>query len=55
MQLRVELADANKPSGDDAPGEELPPGTEDLPDPAKVSAPSVVRGLLNMAGVGKGV
>uniref|UniRef100_A0A8C1PNX1 Pre-mRNA-processing factor 39 n=1 Tax=Cyprinus carpio TaxID=7962 RepID=A0A8C1PNX1_CYPCA len=35
VQLRVELANANKPSGDDAPGEELPPGTEDLPDPAK--------------------
>uniref|UniRef100_A0A8C1PQD3 Pre-mRNA-processing factor 39 n=1 Tax=Cyprinus carpio TaxID=7962 RepID=A0A8C1PQD3_CYPCA len=30
VQLRVELANANKPSGDDAPGEELPPGTEDL-------------------------
>lgn len=55
MQLRVELADANKPSGDDAPGDELPPGTEDLPDPAKVSTSSVVRGLLNMAEVGKGV
>ncbi|XP_059367964.1 pre-mRNA-processing factor 39 isoform X2 [Carassius carassius] len=35
VQLRVELANANKPNGDDAPGEELPPGTEDLPDPAK--------------------
>ncbi|KAK7151334.1 hypothetical protein R3I93_012312 [Phoxinus phoxinus] len=35
VALRVELANANKPSGDDAPGEELPPGTEDLPDPAK--------------------
>ncbi|XP_073709290.1 pre-mRNA-processing factor 39 isoform X2 [Garra rufa] len=35
VQLRVELANANKPSGDDAPGEELPPGTDDLPDPAK--------------------
>uniref|UniRef100_A0A671MDW6 Pre-mRNA-processing factor 39 n=1 Tax=Sinocyclocheilus anshuiensis TaxID=1608454 RepID=A0A671MDW6_9TELE len=35
VQLRVELANENKPSGDDAPGEELPPGTEDLPDPAK--------------------
>ncbi|TRY57930.1 hypothetical protein DNTS_009818 [Danionella cerebrum] len=37
VQLRVELANANKPSGDDTPAEELPPGTEDLPDPAKVS------------------
>lgn len=55
VQLRVELANANKPNGDDAPGEELPPGTDDLPDPAKVRAPSVVRGLLNMAEVGKGV
>ncbi|XP_026104509.1 pre-mRNA-processing factor 39-like isoform X1 [Carassius auratus] len=35
VQLRVELANANKPNGDDAPGEELPPGTDDLPDPAK--------------------
>ncbi|XP_067274436.1 pre-mRNA-processing factor 39 isoform X2 [Pseudorasbora parva] len=35
VALRVELANANKPSGDDAPGEELPPGTDDLPDPAK--------------------
>ncbi|XP_073788301.1 pre-mRNA-processing factor 39 isoform X3 [Danio rerio] len=40
VSLRVELANANKPSGDEdaeteAPGEELPPGTEDLPDPAK--------------------
>ncbi|XP_051511538.1 pre-mRNA-processing factor 39-like isoform X2 [Myxocyprinus asiaticus] len=35
VQLRVELANANKPNEDDAPGEELPPGTEDLPDPAK--------------------
>ncbi|XP_051500283.1 pre-mRNA-processing factor 39-like [Myxocyprinus asiaticus] len=35
VQLRVELANANKPNGDEAPCEELPPGTEDLPDPAK--------------------
>ncbi|XP_056619960.1 pre-mRNA-processing factor 39 isoform X1 [Triplophysa dalaica] len=35
VQLRVELANANRPDGDDAPGEELPPGVEDLPDPAK--------------------
>ncbi|XP_055041347.2 pre-mRNA-processing factor 39 [Misgurnus anguillicaudatus] len=35
VQLRVELANANRPNGDDAPGEELPPGTDDLPDPAK--------------------
>lgn len=40
VALRVELANANKPSGDDAPGEELPPGTEDLPDPAKVREPT---------------
>ncbi|XP_043075024.1 pre-mRNA-processing factor 39 isoform X2 [Puntigrus tetrazona] len=39
VQLRVELANANKPSGDDAPGEELPPGTDDLPDPAKIKRP----------------
>ncbi|XP_065112651.1 pre-mRNA-processing factor 39 [Paramisgurnus dabryanus] len=35
VQLRVELANANRPNGEDAPGEELPPGTDDLPDPAK--------------------
>ncbi|XP_051953945.1 pre-mRNA-processing factor 39 [Xyrauchen texanus] len=35
VQLRVELANANKPTEDEAPGEDLPPGTEDLPDPAK--------------------
>lgn len=39
VQLRLELAAANKPSGEgeeEPPSEELPPGTEDLPDPAKV-------------------
>lgn len=46
VQLRVELANANKPNGDDAPGEELPPGTEDLPDPAKVRVPSAVCGVI---------
>lgn len=40
VQLRLELAAANKPSGEEEeeeepPSEELPPGTEDLPDPAK--------------------
>ncbi|XP_072539802.1 pre-mRNA-processing factor 39 isoform X2 [Salminus brasiliensis] len=38
VQLRLELAAANKPSGEgeeEPPSEELPPGTEDLPDPAK--------------------
>ncbi|XP_076874044.1 pre-mRNA-processing factor 39 [Brachyhypopomus gauderio] len=39
VQLRLELAAANKPSAEEgeeeAPSEELPPGTEDLPDPAK--------------------
>ncbi|XP_027005245.1 pre-mRNA-processing factor 39 [Tachysurus fulvidraco] len=38
VQLRLELAAANKPSGEgeeETPSEELPPGTEDLPDPAK--------------------
>ncbi|XP_046692650.1 pre-mRNA-processing factor 39 [Silurus meridionalis] len=38
VQLRLELAAANKPSGEgeeEVPSEELPPGTEDLPDPAK--------------------
>lgn len=43
VQLRLELAAANKPSGEgegeeETPSEELPPGTEDLPDPAKVRA-----------------
>ncbi|XP_017538606.1 pre-mRNA-processing factor 39 isoform X1 [Pygocentrus nattereri] len=38
VQLRLELAAANKPTGEgeeETPSEELPPGTEDLPDPAK--------------------
>uniref|UniRef100_A0A8B9HLV9 Pre-mRNA-processing factor 39 n=1 Tax=Astyanax mexicanus TaxID=7994 RepID=A0A8B9HLV9_ASTMX len=38
VQLRLELAAANKPTvegEEEAPSEELPPGTEDLPDPAK--------------------
>ncbi|XP_062858347.1 pre-mRNA-processing factor 39 [Trichomycterus rosablanca] len=38
VQLRLELAAANKPTGEgeeQTPDEELPPGTEDLPDPAK--------------------
>ncbi|KAL7888282.1 hypothetical protein AOLI_G00032560 [Acnodon oligacanthus] len=38
VQLRLELAAANKPAGEgeeETPSEELPPGTEDLPDPAK--------------------
>lgn len=41
VQLRLELAAANKPTGEgeeETPSEELPPGTEDLPDPAKVRA-----------------
>lgn len=41
VQLRLELAAANKPSGEgeeETPSEELPPGIEDLPDPAKVRA-----------------
>lgn len=50
VPLRVELANANKPSGDEdaeteAPGEDLPPGIEDLPDPAKVRAPSASVGF----------
>ena len=49
VQLRLELAAANKPTGDgeeETPSEELPPGTEDLPDPAKVRAqPSVCVGM----------
>lgn len=39
VQLRLELATANKPSGEgeeETPSEDLPPGTDDLPDPAKV-------------------
>ncbi|XP_026853444.2 pre-mRNA-processing factor 39 [Electrophorus electricus] len=38
VQLRLELAAANKPSAEgeeEVPSEELPPGMEDLPDPAK--------------------
>lgn len=41
VQLRLEFAAASKPSGEgeeETPSEELPPGTEDLPDPAKVRA-----------------
>lgn len=42
VQLRVELAKANVAAAangegeEETPAEELPPGTEDLPDPAKV-------------------
>lgn len=47
VQLRLELAAANKPSGEgeeETPTEELPPGTEDLPDPAKVRAQTSICG-----------
>ena len=39
VQLRVELAAASTTNGEgETPSEELPPGVEDLPDPAKVRA-----------------
>lgn len=57
VQMRLELAAANKPSGEDegeeTPTEELPPGTEDLPDPAKVRGQAGLFWVLNMPGIGR--
>ena len=46
VQLRRELASVNGHSGEDAqPSDDMPSGTEDITDPAKVRAPRVFVGV----------